>query len=163
VRKSSTELLVGLFVLASIGAFVFMALKVSGLLWSPNQQHYQVTAYFENVGDLKVRAPVTMSGVKIGQVSDIRLDTKSLEAQVTLDIQSQYDHIVAPNASANIYTAGLLGANYIALFPGYAELDMDETETPVMLQQGSQIRNTQSAVVLENLISHFIYGLKDKS
>jgi phospholipid/cholesterol/gamma-HCH transport system substrate-binding protein len=107
-----------------------------------------VTARFENVGSLKVRAPVSMSGVTIGRVSAIELDPAFLEAKVTLDIDQTYDQI-PDDSDAAIQTSGMLGSQYIGIQAGGSETSLAE---------GSEIEFTQSAIVLENLISKYLFS-----
>ncbi len=107
---------------------------------------YQVTARFDNVGSLKPRAPVSMSGVTIGRVTDISFDSNALEAVVTFVIDSEYDQI-PDDSDASILTAGLLGSQYIGLTAG---------GSPLYLEDGSEILFTQSAILLENIIGKFL-------
>lgn len=141
------ELLVGVFVLAGIIAIAWLALKVGNLSAVDVENAYKVTARFDNIGQLKVKAPITIGGVRVGRVSDIRID-KNFFAVVTLDISGQYRNIPSDTA-ATILTAGLLGEQYIALEPG-------GDETP--LKQGDELTLTQSAFVLEKMISQFLYN-----
>ena len=106
------------------------------------------TARFENVGSLKDRAPVAMSGVTIGRVTNVRFDPEMLDAEVTFIIDSQYSQI-PEDSDASILTAGLLGSQYIGLQPGGSDL---------YLEEGSEIQFTQSAIVLENLISKYLFS-----
>ena len=109
---------------------------------------YEVTARFENVGSLKVRAPVTMSGVTIGRVTAVEFDPLSLEAEVTFVIDGKFDQI-PDDSDAAIQTSGMLGSQYIGLQAGGSETS---------LVHGSEIEFTQSAIVLENLISKFLFS-----
>lgn len=140
------EIMVGLFVAIGGAALFILAMNVSNLAITSSKEGYSVFAYFENIGGLKVRSPVAVSGVKIGQVKQITYDEEELQAKVVFLINMK-DHIFSTDTTASIYTAGLLGEQYIALEPG-AE---DET-----LKDGDQIIFTQSAVVLEEIISKFI-------
>lgn len=140
--------------IAGLLALFAMAVKVSGLSDLGNRHYYLVTAEFDNIGGLKVRAPVSVSGVTIGRIGQIELDPKTLRAKVVMQISNQYRSIPA-DSSASILTQGLLGANYISLTPGF-----DETS----LHAGSMLTTTHSALILENLIGQLIYHLKgDKS
>src|SRR5690606_5561302 len=112
---------------------------------------YQVQAYFDNLGGLKVRAPVKSSGVVVGRVSSISFDNQRFQAMATLDIEEPYQF--PTDSSASILTSGLLGEQYIGLTPGGEDKN---------LAQGNQIQYTQSAVVLEELISKFLYSSADK-
>ncbi|OBW92711.1 outer membrane lipid asymmetry maintenance protein MlaD [Gallibacterium salpingitidis] len=147
------EFWVGLFLLLGIAALVFLGLKVANVQSFGESQTYRVTATFDNIGGLKVRAPVKIGGVVIGRVSDIELDPKTYLPQVTLRIDERYNQI-PDNSSLSIKTAGLLGEQYIALNIGF-----DDGET-LMLKEGSKITDTKSAMVLEDLIGQFLYGDK---
>lgn len=142
------EIGVGLFVLVGLGALLFLALKVSNISAFQQAKGYDVTARFQNVGGLKVRAPVTLAGVPVGRVEDIAVDPKTFEARVVLTISDKYANL-PQDTSASIFTAGLLGEQYIGLQPG----GMEQT-----LKPGDEIMLTQSAVVLEQLIGQFLYS-----
>lgn len=146
------EFLVGLFILLGIAALFILALNVSGLTRYASPQHYSIIAEFDNIGDLKVRAPVRVAGVRVGEVKKIELDRKSYRAKVFLEIQQSEDHFPKDTA-ASIYTAGLLGSNYVSLIPGYAD---------TYLKEGSKIEVTHSALVLENLIGQLLFQSKPK-
>ena len=149
MNKKYVELLVGLFMMIGLLSFVVLSFKVSGLDHYTQRSVYQVTADFDNVGGLKVRAPVRMAGVRVGEVGQIKLDPKTYRAHVVLlmDLRSVKIPI---DSAASILTEGLLGANYVNLTPGF-EMDM--------LKEGSRIEETHSALILENLISHFLFSL----
>ena len=140
---------VGVFILCGFLTLIWLAIKVSGLSWS-EQGHYQVTAEFDNIGSLKVRAPVKIAGVVVGRVTRIALDNKTFRARVSMDFSDQYNQLPTDSV-ANIYTAGLLGANYISLTPGYATL---------YLHGGGQIETTHSAMILENLLGQLLFSIK---
>jgi phospholipid/cholesterol/gamma-HCH transport system substrate-binding protein len=149
MKQRTEEILVGFFVLAGIVALFILAFKVSGLSFSPAQATYTVTANFDNIGGLKVRAPVTIGGVKIGEITSIGLDSATFKAEVVMKLSRK---IPLPlDTSASILTQGLLGANYISLTPGF------DTEN---LKNGGQIVETHSALVLENLIGQFIFSIQ---
>jgi phospholipid/cholesterol/gamma-HCH transport system substrate-binding protein len=148
MNSRSVEIWVGLFVAAGMAALFMLAMQVSNLSLASDDVGYDVTARFENIGGLKVRSPVTMAGVRVGRVSHIGFDPLTFEAVVTLHISSQYDQLPA-DTSANIFTAGLLGEQYVGLDPGG---DME------VLEQGSEIMLTQSALVLEQLIGQFLFS-----
>jgi phospholipid/cholesterol/gamma-HCH transport system substrate-binding protein len=138
------ELGTGLFVLLGFAALLFLTtqLPASGLkVGTP--RGYHVTAAFDNIGDLKVGSPVSMSGVTFGEVQAIRFDPKTYKAVVTMRIDSQYNQI-PEDSFASIQTQGLLGGKYVGLSPGGLD---------TYLKDGSEIDNTQSAIVLESLIS----------
>jgi phospholipid/cholesterol/gamma-HCH transport system substrate-binding protein len=139
------EIGTGLFVLLGFAALAFLTTQLPGSKLSLNSDaaSYNVTARFDNVGDLRSGAPVTMAGVTVGRVISVGVDKNEFRAVVRLSIEKQYDHI--PDDSwANIETAGLLGAKYVGLDPGGAE---------TYLKEGGQIENTQPAVVLEKLVN----------
>ncbi len=149
MQSRTLEIWVGFFVFIAAAALIMLALKVSNLGAALNNDDaYTVIAKFENVGGLKIKAPVKMSGVRIGRVSDIQFDDKTFKAIVKLQINNQYRHI--PNdSSASIYTSGILGEQYVGLDAG-AENEF--------LTNNSELFITQSAIVLEQLISKFLYN-----
>ncbi|MFO1422254.1 MAG: outer membrane lipid asymmetry maintenance protein MlaD [Candidatus Competibacteraceae bacterium] len=140
------ELAVGIFVALGLAAFFMLAMKVSNIADLGEDKGYKITARFENVGGLKIRAPVTMGGVRIGRVVGIDLDSRSYEAVVTLSIEPQYDRLPT-DSSASILTSGVLGEQYVGLEPG----GMDE-----YLKNGGSLKLTQSALVLEKLIGRMV-------
>ncbi len=149
-HSKSIETVVGVFIAIGLGALLVLAMRVSNLTVASfsGGQSYEVTARFQNIGGLKVRAPVKMAGVLVGRVAGIGFDNASYEAEVVLAIDRQYSQIPA-DTSASIYTAGLLGEQYIGLEPGGDE---------EFLTGGSQITMTESAVVLERIIGQFLYN-----
>jgi phospholipid/cholesterol/gamma-HCH transport system substrate-binding protein len=147
-QTRTVELGTGLFVLLGLSALFFLTTQTTGDNTLGSGDTYQVTARFENVGSLKVRAPVSMSGVTIGRVSAIELDPAFLEAKVTLDIDQTYDQI-PDDSDAAIQTSGMLGSQYIGIQAGGSETSLAE---------GSEIEFTQSAIVLENLISKYLFS-----
>lgn len=148
MRNRNIEILVGLFVVAGIAALLMLAMKVSNLGEFTEKSGYSVTAEFDNIGGLKVRSPVTMAGVRVGRVAAIELDSESYSARVTLNIAPQYDNIPV-DTSASIFTAGLLGEQYIGLEAGGDE---------EYLIAGGVLDLTQSALVLEQLIGQFLFS-----
>ena len=145
--KRSIETLVGLFVLLGMGALVFLALKAANLASFGQHKGYTVSARFDNIGSLKPRAPVRSAGVVVGRVTTISLDAKTYQGLVRMEIDN---HVKFPkDSSAKILTSGLLGDQYIGI-----EAGGDEKE----LVAGDVIRQTQSAVVLENLIGQMIFN-----
>ena len=138
----------GIVAAAGIVAIFMLALKVSNFAEYDNEAGYQVIAEFENIGGLKVRSPVTMAGVRVGRVSDISLNSESYNAKVTLNLYGDFD-MIPTDTAASIYTAGLLGEQYIALEAG-AE---DE-----FLQDGDVLDLTQPALVLEQVIGQFLFS-----
>lgn len=145
-NTKTQDTLVGLFVACSIAALFFMAMQISNLGSFSSAQSYTITARFENSGGLKVKSPVTVAGVRIGRVADISIDTESFESVVTLNIDSQYN--LPDDTSASIYTAGLLGEQYISLEPGGSE---------DIIEPNGVIDITQSAIVLEELVGQFLF------
>src|SRR6266705_2218342 len=147
MTRKELDLWVGIFAVIGIGALLFLSLKVANLASFSTADSYQIKAKFDNIGGLKVRAPVKSAGVVVGRVGDIRFDNESFEAIVTLNIDSRYQF--PKDSSAKILTSGLLGEQYIGLAPG---------GDSVNLKSGDTLKLTQSAVVLENLIGQFLYN-----
>jgi phospholipid/cholesterol/gamma-HCH transport system substrate-binding protein len=145
--KKGVETLVGMFVLLGIAGLVFLSLQAANLASFGTRASYTVTAKFDNIGGLKPRAPVRSAGVNVGRVTSITLDPKTYQGVVTLDIDK--DVSFPKDSSARILTAGLLGDQYIGLEPGASEQN---------LEAGGTISQTQSAVVLESLISQFLFN-----
>lgn len=145
-HSKTQDTLVGLFVATGIAALFYMALQVSNLGTYTSNDSYTVVAHFENSGGLKVKSPVSVAGVRIGRVSSIRLDKDSHESIVEMRIESQYDNL-PEDSGASIYTAGLLGEQYINIDPGASD---------VFLHDKSQIDITSSAIVLEEMIGKFM-------
>lgn len=147
-QTRTMELGTGLFALLGIGALFFLTTQTTGSDDFNVDDTFEVSARFENIGSLKPRAPVSISGVTIGRVTDITFDPESLEAVVTFVIDSRYDQI-PDDSDASILTAGLLGSQYVGLTAG---------GSPLFLEDGSEILFTQSAIVLENIIGKFLVG-----
>ncbi|MBE0439888.1 MAG: outer membrane lipid asymmetry maintenance protein MlaD [Gammaproteobacteria bacterium] len=147
-QSKSTEITVGMFVAAGLVALFVLAMKVSNFTDFTDEAGYQVVAEFENIGGLKVRSPVTMAGVRVGRVAAIDLSPVTYNAHVTLNLYGSFDTIPTDTA-ASIYTAGLLGEQYIGLEAG-AE---DE-----FLKDGDVIELTQPALVLEQIIGQFLFS-----
>ena len=148
VHSRSTEILVGAFVAAGLVALFFLAMQVSNLSSSARGEGYLLEARFDNIGSLKVRSPVPMAGVRVGRVGDITFDSNTYEAVVSLRIEQRYDRI-PDDTFAKIFTAGLLGEQYIGLDPGGSE---------AYLGDGDRISLTQSALVLEEIIGQFLFS-----
>jgi phospholipid/cholesterol/gamma-HCH transport system substrate-binding protein len=146
MNRSTVDLWVGIFVAIGFGALVFLALKVGNLLTLDRSPGYRIEASFENIGGLKLRAPVKAAGVTVGRAEQVRLDPKTYEAVVTMRIDTQYQF--SKDTIASINTSGLLGEVYIGLDAG------GDTK---MLADGDRIGKTQSAVVIEKLISQFLF------
>ncbi len=148
MQKKSTEIIVGLFVLAGVAALFVLAMKVSNLSQFTDETGYSVVAEFENIGGLKVRSPVSMAGVRVGRVASIDLSPTTYNALVTINVYGQFDQIPTDTA-ASIYTAGLLGEQYIGLEAGAEE---------EFLTDGDVIELTQPALVLEQVIGQFLFS-----
>ena len=148
MQKGTVERLVGLFGILGVLALLGLAFKVSDLSVSSVRRSYPLIAVFDNLGSLKVRAPVTVAGVRVGEVAAIKLNPDTYKAEVTLAISRDYQF--SEDSSAKILTAGVVGANYVELIPGYADKK---------LSPGAEITETQPAVVLEHLIGQVIYSL----
>jgi len=150
MERTTVDLWVGMFVVGGIAALVMLAMKVGNLSTYNVSETYQVQAYFSNIGGLKPKASIKSAGVLVGRVTDISLDAERYEAKVTMSVDKRYQF--PTDTYANILTSGLLGEQYIGLIPGGDEQ---------MLKSGEQIKHTQSAVVMEELISKFIYSKAD--
>lgn len=148
MNSRTVEVLVGVFVLLFLGAMFFLAMRVSNLTSLSSGDGYTLVAKFENIGGLKPRAPVSASGVRIGQVESIAYDAETFQASVTLSIDEAFSEFPL-DTTASIYTAGLLGEQYIGLDPG-AEEDF--------LGDGDELTYTQSALVLERLIGQVLFS-----
>lgn len=147
MSKKGIETLVGLFVLLGVLGLVFLALQAANLGSFGNGETYRLQARFDNIGGLKVRAPVRSAGVTVGRVTSITLDGKTYQGVVDMDIEKGFEF--PRDSSAKILTAGLLGDQYIGLEPGGDEKNF---------AAGDVIKQTQSAVVLENLIGQFLFS-----
>jgi len=148
INRKSLELWVGLFVAAGILALAMLAFKVGNLTTADVVDGYQVKANFDNVGGLKVKAAVTVAGVRVGRVTGIAFDSNKYQAIVTMDIDGQYKNIPV-DSTANILTSGLLGDQYIGVEPG---------GEGTYLKDGDTILRTQSALVLEKLVGQVIFN-----
>jgi phospholipid/cholesterol/gamma-HCH transport system substrate-binding protein len=147
MKRKALDLWVGVFVAIGLGALLFLALKVGDLASYSTTETYLVLANFDNIGGLKKRAPVKSAGVVVGRVENIGFDTETYEATVTLSIDKRYEF--PKDTSAKILTAGLLGEQYVGLAAG---------GDAAKLKSGDKLKITQSAVVLENLISQFLFN-----
>ncbi len=145
--KIKLDAWVGIFVAIGVISLLGLAMKVGNLTSNDIRETYTVTANFENIGGLKPRAPVKGAGVVVGRDNSIVFDTEAYHAVVSIDIDKRY--VFPKDTFANIYTAGLLGEQYIGLEAGGEEKN---------LEQGDRITQTQDAVVLEKLISQFLYS-----
>ncbi|MRD73271.1 outer membrane lipid asymmetry maintenance protein MlaD [Rhodocyclus tenuis] len=147
MNRKLLDLWVGFFVAFGIAALLFLALKVGNLSSANFSETYALQAKFDNIGGLKVRAPVKSAGVAVGRVGEIRFDPQTYEAVVTINVDARYHF--PRDTFASILTSGLLGEQYVGLDVGGDEK---------LLQAGDVIAKTQSAVVLEKLISQFLFS-----
>jgi len=147
MQRSNNDIWVGLFVLIGAAALLFLALQSANLLSLNFQKTYTVTARFDNIGGLKPQTAIKSAGVVVGRVESITFDDKNFQASVTLALQSRYSF--PKDSSLKVLTSGLLGEQYVGIEAGAEEKN---------LQPGDVITATQSAVVLENLISQFLYS-----
>jgi phospholipid/cholesterol/gamma-HCH transport system substrate-binding protein len=154
-NNRALEIGTGLFVLLGFAALFFLTtqLPANGLKLSGRTKGYTVSASFDNIGDLKNGSPVTMAGVRIGMVNNIRFDSKDYKAVVSMRLDPQFDQI-PDDSFASIQTQGLLGGKYVGISPGGSD---------TYLKNGSRIDQTQSALVLENLINKFFANYANKA
>ncbi len=145
-KRNLAEIMVGLFVTAGLFALFFLAMNVSNLRESSLPDGYQLIALFDNIGGLKTRSPVTISGVRVGRVGSVTLDQERYQALITLNINPGVQ--IPEDTIASILTSGLLGEQYIGLEPGGGDAYM---------QDGDEIEITQSAIIIEKLISKFLF------
>jgi phospholipid/cholesterol/gamma-HCH transport system substrate-binding protein len=148
MQSKSVEILVGVFVALGVGALFVLAMQVSNLSNLGGDDGYEIRAGFDNIGGLKVRSPVTVSGVRVGRVAAIDYNQESYQAEVVLRIDPRFDSLPL-DTSASIFTSGLLGEQYVALDPGGDDQ---------YLGDGDRIIMTQSALVLEQLIGKFLFN-----
>lgn len=146
--NQSVELTAGLFMLLGLGALLFLALEATDVGGYGEQGSYKITARFTNIGDLKPRAPVAVAGVNIGTIESITLEPESFEAVVNMTIDARFNQLPT-DTSASIYTKGVLGDKYVELEPG-GSLEY--------LQDGDELFLAQSAVVLEELVSKYLFN-----
>lgn len=147
MNRTTLDLWVGFFVAAGLIALLFLALKVGNLASSSNGETYRLQAEFDNIGGLKVRAPVKSAGVVVGRVTDVKLDAENYRAVVSMLVDNRYKF--PRDTILTINTSGILGEQYIGFEVG------GDTE---MLKDGNTVKKTQSAVVLEKLISQFMFN-----
>ncbi len=153
MKTRGIEIFVGLFLIAGILSLVMLAFQVSGLANIVGHNGYVVTAEFDNIGDLRIRAPVSIGGVRVGEVTSIQLNPTTFKAMVSMQIDPT-QHTIPTDSTASIFTEGLLGSNYISLTPGFADTN---------LKNGDKIMTTHSALILENLIGQLMYKLGPSS
>lgn len=154
LRNRYIDFSVGLFMLLGLLALAVMVIKVSGVTHVSGGRVYSVTADFNDIGGLKVRAPVTVAGVRVGEVTAIELQPSQLNAKVTMALRADKP-IPYEDISARILTEGLLGSNYISIVPGY-----DSDRDHPYLRAGDVIAKTQEAIILENLIGQLLFNVK---
>lgn len=147
MNRRALDIWVGFFVALGLAAIMFLALRVASSATLAAADGYEVKAKFDNIGGLKVRAPVKSAGVVVGRVAGIRFDNESFEAVVTMNVDKRYSF--PKDTAAKILTSGLLGEQYVGLSAG------GDTAT---LKDGDTLKITQSAIVLESLISQFLYS-----
>ncbi len=157
-KQRKIDISVGFFMLLGMLALIVMVTKVSGLSSFVPAKGYEITADFTDIGGLKVRAPVSVAGVKIGQVTKIDLQPGSLNAKVTMKLREDKP-IPYEDASARILTEGILGSNYISVVPGF---DDDTNKDHPYLRNGDVIAKTQEAIILENIIGQLIFNINKK-
>ncbi len=155
-KQPYVDISVGIFMLLGLLALLVLVMKVSSFNAFISDKGYQVIADFTDIGGLKVRAPVTVAGVRIGEVSKIELQPGELNARVTMTLKSD-KKIPYEDSSARILTEGLLGSNYISIVPGF---DDDDGSSHPYLRQGDVIAKTQEAIILENLIGQLLFNIK---
>ncbi len=146
MQRTMMDFWVGLFVMAGIGALLILGLKVGNLTDFQSEKSYVLIGNFENIGGLKVRAPVKSAGVVVGRVTDIQFSVKTYDAVVTMKVDARYQF--PKDTFASILTSGLLGEQYVGLLPGGDE---------EMLTDGEKIMKTNSAIVLEEMIGRFLF------
>ncbi|MEG3768311.1 outer membrane lipid asymmetry maintenance protein MlaD [Alteromonas sp. 14N.309.X.WAT.G.H12] len=151
MNKYKTELMVGVFVVLTIGAILLLALKVANQTMSSAGDTYTLYAKFDNIGGLKVRSAVKVGGVTIGRVSNIHLDQDDYTPVVTLSISTDYEGF-PDTSSVSILTSGLLGEQYVGFQPGFSFDGVEE------LKDGDYLQDTKSALVLEDLIGQFLFN-----
>ncbi|MDI1353131.1 MAG: outer membrane lipid asymmetry maintenance protein MlaD [bacterium] len=157
-KQRYLDISVGLFMLLGLLALFVMVMKVSNISGFISHKDYQVTANFTDIGGLKVRAPVTVAGVRIGEVSRIELQPSELNARVTMRLNND-KKIPFEDCSARILTEGLIGSNYVSIVPGFED---EESKDHPFLKNGDVIAKTQEAVILENLIGQLLFNINKK-
>ncbi|MBY3788460.1 outer membrane lipid asymmetry maintenance protein MlaD [Photobacterium carnosum] len=151
-QNKRLELWVGVFMLAGISALLVLAFKVANIQSFGSTETYTLKAHFDNIGGLKVRSPVKVGGVTVGEVTSITLDKQTYVPIVTLDVNKKFGYF-PETSSASILTSGLLGEQYLGISPGFIDTDTE------MLHNGDLIEDTKSALVLEDMIGQVLYSL----
>ncbi len=154
-KQRYVDISVGILMLLGLLSLLFMVFRVSNISDFFSNKGYHVTAVFTDIGGLKVRAPVTIAGVRIGEVTRIELQPGDLNARVTMTLRSD-KQVPYEDSSARILTEGLLGSNYISIVPGFDEESPDHP----YLREGDVIGKTQEAIILENLIGQLLFNIK---
>lgn len=157
-RRRYIDIGVGVFTLLGLISLFILVVKISGITTLASHKSYHVTAEFTNIGGLKIRAPVTIAGVKVGEVTQIELQPNEFNAKVTMRLYSDKP-IPYEDVSARILTEGLIGSNYISILPGFD--DQASSDHPY-LREGDMIAKTQEAVILENLIGQLLFNINKK-
>ncbi|MBK5071493.1 outer membrane lipid asymmetry maintenance protein MlaD [Budviciaceae bacterium CWB-B4] len=152
MQSKKTEIWVGVFMLIGLCSLLFLCLKVADVKSLGNEPTYRLYATFDNIGGLKARSPVRVGGVLVGRVADITLDQKTYFPRVAIDMQQRFNHI-PDTSSLSIRTSGLLGEQFLAMNIGFEDEDMGTK----ILKDGDEIKDTKSAMVLEDLIGQFLY------
>ncbi|GKX51952.1 outer membrane lipid asymmetry maintenance protein MlaD [Budvicia aquatica] len=152
MQSKKTEIWVGIFMVIGLCSLLFLCLKVADVKSLGSEPTYRLYASFDNIGGLKERSPVRVGGVLVGRVAEISLDPKSYYPRITIDMQQRYNHI-PDTSSLSIRTSGLLGEQFLALNIGFEDEDMGTK----ILADGDTIKDTKSAMVLEDLIGQFLY------
>lgn len=153
MQSKKSEIWVGVFMLLALVAMLFLCLRVADLKSLGTQPTWQLYATFDNIGGLKVSSPVKIGGVVIGRVTDISLEPKTLLPRVTMAISDEYADKISDTSSLAIRTQGLLGEQFLALNLGFDDPELGSA----MLKDGDTLRDTKSAIVLEDLIGQFLY------
>lgn len=153
MKYLKTEIIVGIFMVMGIAAAVILSLNVAGLVFTGSSDSYTLRARFDNIGSLKLRAPVKIGGVAVGRVEGIGLDEQSLSPVVYMAIDSSCNKL-SSDSKASIMTAGIIGEQYIGITPGFYDEEMGST----YMKDGDTFEDTGSAVVLEDLIARFLYS-----
>lgn len=153
MQSKKSEIWVGVFMLAALLALLFLSLRVADLKSLGTEPTWKLYATFDNIGGLKVSSPVKIGGVVIGRVTRIALDEKTLSPRVTMDISDEYANKIPDTSSLAVRTQGLLGEQFLALNVGFDDPELGSA----MLKDGGTLRDTKSALVLEDLIGQFLY------
>ena len=160
-RQRNVDISVGFFMLLGLLALFILVVKVSGFSSLAAAKGYRVTAQFTDIGGLRVRAPVTVAGVRIGEVTRIELQPGELNAKVTMLLRKD-KRIPYEDSSARILTEGLIGSNYVSIVPGFDDAVDESRKDHPYLREGDVIPKTQEAIILENLIGQLLFNINKK-